>query len=152
MTPSLPALRKLGGTRYLQPLAAAALVCVGGAIASGFHSGFPTSWVLGVPRWFDGLDNWVTDNQQKNFFLHHVIGGLASFLNSTTNDVANVLHWLTWVGVLLLATLVAWLVGTWRTGLFSAVMVASFGVLQIPNGGPNGTSSMWPSAMTTLAL
>ena len=31
-------------------------------------------------------------------------------------------------------------------------MVSSFGVLQIPNGGPKGTSQMWPSAMTTLAL
>ena len=31
-------------------------------------------------------------------------------------------------------------------------MVASFGVLQIPSGGVNGISQMWPSAMTTLAL
>jgi glycine betaine/proline transport system permease protein len=54
--------------------------------------------------------------------------------------------------VLGLATLVAWLVGSWRTAVFSALMVASFGVLQIPNGGPGGTSGMWPSAMTTLAL
>ena len=152
LTPSVPSLRRLSARASPQPLAAGLAVCVGGAIASGFHSGFPTNWVLGVPEWFDRLDNWVTDNQQSNFFLHHVIGGLASFLNSTTNDVDNLLHWMTWVGVLLVATLVAWLVGTWRTALFSAVMVASFGVLQIPNGGPNGTSVMWPSAMTTLAL
>ncbi len=152
LTPSVPSLRRLSALRFAQPLAAGLAVCAGGAIASGFHSGFPTTWVLGVPEWFDRLDNWVTDNQQSNFFLHHVIGGLASFLNSTTNDVDNLLHWMTWVGVLLVATLVAWLLGTWRTALFSAVMVASFGVLQIPNGGPNGTSVMWPSAMTTLAL
>jgi len=152
LSASVPSLRRLSDVRYLQPLTAAAAVCVGGAIASGFSSGFPSSWVLGVPRWFDSLDNWVTDHQQSNFFLHHVIGGLASFLNSTTNDVDNLLHWMTWVGVLLVATLIAWLVGTWRTALFAAVMVASFGVLQIPNGGPNGTSVMWPSAMTTLAL
>ena len=35
---------------------------------------------------------------------------------------------------------------------FSALVICSFGVLQIPNGGPDGISQMWPSAMTTLAL
>ena len=108
--------------------------------------------MLGVPNWFDRLDNWVTDNQQSNFFLHRVVGGLANVLNSTTNHVDGLFHWLTWVGVLLVATLLAWLFGGWRTAAFSAVMVSSFGVLQIPNGGPQGTSAMWPSAMTTLAL
>jgi glycine betaine/proline transport system permease protein len=152
LTSTAPSLRRLSELRFVQPLAVGLALCVGGAIASGFHSGFPSRWVLGVPEWFDRLDNWVTDHQQSNFFLHHVIGGLADFLNSTTNDVDNLLHWMTWVGVLLVATLVAWLVGNWRTALFSALMVASFGVLQIPNGGPNGTSVMWPSAMTTLAL
>ena len=37
-------------------------------------------------------------------------------------------------------------------GAVSALMVSSFGIFQIPNGGPEGISSMWPSAMTTLAL
>ena len=31
-------------------------------------------------------------------------------------------------------------------------MVSSFGILQIPNGGPNGISDMWQPAMTTLSL
>ena len=132
--------------------AVAVPLCIVAAIATGFHSGFPSTWVLGVPRWFDSLDNWVTDNQSSNFFLHTSSAASADFLNDTTNHVVDLLHWLTWVGVLLVATLVAWLVGSWRTALFSALMVASFGVLQIPNGGPNGTSEMWPSAMTTLAL
>ena len=137
---------------FVPPLAVALVLCVSGAIASGFHSGFPSTWVLGVPNWFDRLDSWVTDNQQSNFFLHNVIGGLADFLNSTTNHVDGLFLWMTWVGVLLVAALVAWWAGTWRTAVFSALMVASFGVLQIPNGGPDGASGMWPSAMTTLAL
>ena len=127
-------------------------LCIVAAIATGVHSGFPTNWVLGVPRWFDSLDSWVTDHQSSNFFLHHIVGGFGSFLNDTTNWVVELLHWMTWLGVLLVATLIAWLVGSWRTALFSALMVASFGILQIPNGGPEGTSQMWPSAMTTLAL
>jgi len=136
------------------PVAVGVAVCVVGIALSGFHKGFPASWVLGggVPNWFDRLDAWVTANQSSNFFLNTIIGGLGSFLDSATNDLANGLHWLTWVGVLTLATLIAWLVGRWRTAIFAAVMVASFGILQIPNGGPNGISDMWEPAMTTLAL
>jgi glycine betaine/proline transport system permease protein len=140
--------------RWVAPVAAGVAICVIGIALSGFHKGFPTSWVLGggVPNWFDRLDAWVTANQSSNFFLHTIIGGLGSFLNSATNDLANGLHWLTWLGVITLATLIAWIVGRWRTAVFAAVMVASFGILQIPNGGPNGISDMWEPAMTTLAL
>ena len=150
------AVRPLGGlaglNRYVLPLAAGVLICIGGAVASGFSSGFPTDWLLGVPRWFDSLDNWVTNNQQSNFFLNTIVGGFAGVMNSTTNDLVNFLHWMTWLGVLSVSTLLAWLAGRWRTALFTVVMVSSFGILQIPNGGPNGISSMWPGAMTTLAL
>ena len=140
--------------RYALPLAGGAVICVIGILASGFHSGFPASWVLGqgVPNWFDRLDTWVTNNQQTNFFLNHVIGGLASFFDHSVNWVLGLLNWMTWIGVLTVATVIAWLVGTWRTALFAALMVSSFGILQIPNGGPNGIAVMWSSAMTTLAL
>ena len=145
--------QRLGGlARWLPPVAVAAPLCIAAVIATGYHSGFPSNWFLGVPKWFDSLNNWVTNNDTSNFFLHTIVGGFGNFLNSTTNDVVSLFHWMTWVGVLLVATLVAWLVGSWRTALFSALMVSSFGVLQIPNGGANGISSMWPSAMTTLAL
>jgi glycine betaine/proline transport system permease protein len=144
---------RLGGLgRWAPPLAVALPLCVAAALASGVHTGFPTNWVLGVPRWFDSLNNWVTNHDTSNFFLHTIVSGFGNFLNSATNWVVELLHWMTWLGVLGLATLVAWLVGSWRTAVFSALMVASFGVLQIPNGGPGGTSGMWPSAMTTLAL
>jgi glycine betaine/proline transport system permease protein len=140
--------------RYGMPVAGAVALCIVGIALNGFHSGFPRGWVLGagVPSWFDRADSWVTDHQQTNYFLHHIVGGFATFLNDSTTWLVHLLHWMTWVGVLVLSTLVAWLVGTWRTALFSALVVASFGVLQIPNGGPNGISGMWSSAMTTLAL
>lgn len=140
--------------RRLAPLGAGVVVCVAGIALSGFHKGFPAKWVLGggVPNWFDRLDSWVTNNQSSNFFLHTIIGGIGTGLNDATNDLVNGLHWLTWVGVLVLAVLVAWLAGRWRTAVFAAVMVSSFGILQIPNGGPNGISIMWEPAMTTLSL
>jgi glycine betaine/proline transport system permease protein len=140
--------------RRLAPVFVFVAICIVGISLSGFHKGFPAHWVLGsgVPNWFDRLDSWVTNNQSSNFFLNTIIGGIGSFLNSATNDVVNGLHWLTWLGVITLATLVAWLVGRWRTAIFAAVMVSSFGILQIPNGGPNGISVMWEPAMTTLAL
>lgn len=140
--------------RWLAPIAAGIAICVVGLASSGFHKGFPASWVLGngVPNWFDRLDSWVTNNESSNFFLHTIIGGIGSFLGSATNDVVNGLHWLTWLGVIMLAGLVGWLVGRWRTAVFAVLMVASFGILQIPNGGPNGISVMWEPAMTTLAL
>jgi len=138
--------------RWALPAVVAVGVCIVGIIISGIHSDFPAKWVLGVPKWFDSLNNWVTNNQKTNFFLHGVIGGLGGFFNHTTNGVTELLHWMTWVGVLLVAIVVAWLVGTWRTAAFAAVMVASFGVVHIPNGGPQGISGMWSSAMTTLAL
>jgi len=140
--------------RYALPAAVGAAICVAGAATSGFHSGFPAHWVLGagVPNWFDRLDAWVTANQQSNFFLHTIVGGLGNALDATTNAIVDALHWLTWVGVLAISALVAWLLGGWRTALFAALMVATFGVFQIPSGGPNGISDMWSSAMTTLAL
>jgi glycine betaine/proline transport system permease protein len=144
---------RLGGLgRWVPPLAVAIPLCIAAAIAGGVHTGFPANWVLGVPRWFDSLNSWVTNHNTSNFFLHTIVSGFGNFLNSATNDVVEFLHWMTWLGVLIVATLIAWLVGSWRTAVFSALMVASFGVLQIPNGGPGGTSQMWPSAMTTLAL
>ncbi len=146
--------RRLGGAagRWGPPLAIALPLCIVAAAFEGVHGGFPTNWVLGVPRWFDDLDNWVTNHDSSNFFLHHIVGGFGNLLNSATNDVVSLLHWMTWVGVLAVATVVAWVVGSWKTALFSALMISSFGVLQIPNGGVNGISQMWPSAMTTLAL
>lgn len=140
--------------RRLAPLGVGIAICIAGIALSGFHKGFPKKWVLGggVPNWFDRLDSWVQTNQSSNFFLHTIIGNFGSFLNSATNDLVSVLHWLTWVGVLVLAVLVAWLVGRWKTAIFAAVMVSSFGILQIPNGGPNGISDMWQPAMTTLSL
>jgi len=138
--------------RWGPPLAIAVPLCIAAALAEGVHSGFPANWVIGVPKWFDSLNNWVTNNDQSNFFLHTIIGGFGGFLNGAVDDVVNVLHWMTWVGVLAVATAIAWLAGTWRTAVFSALMIASFGLFQIPNGGPNGISQMWPSAMTTLAL
>jgi glycine betaine/proline transport system permease protein len=158
--PSAPAIR-LPGTarlldgrfaRWLPPLAVAVPLCVVAVVVEGFHSGFPRTWLFGVPRWFDSLNNWVTNNDSTNFFLHTIIGGFGNVLNGATNDVVNVLHWMTWLGVLVAATVFAWIVGRWRTALFAALMISSFGVFQIPNGGPNGISQMWPSAMTTLAL
>ena len=111
---------RLGG--WLAPVGAGVAICVVGIALSGFHKGFPTNWVPGggVPNWFDRLDSWVTTNQSSNFFLNTIIGGLGSVLNSATNDVVNGLHWLTWVGVLTLATLVPWLVSRWRTAIFAA--------------------------------
>ena len=146
--------RILGGrlARWAPPLLLAVPLCIVAAAVEGVHSGFPAGWYLGVPRWFDSLNNWVTNNDSTNFFLHTIVTGFSNLLNSATNDVVNLLHWMTWVGVLGAATLFAWIVGTWRTALFSALVICSFGVLQIPNGGPNGISQMWPSAMTTLAL
>lgn len=140
--------------RRLAPLGVGIAICIVGVALSGFHTGFPRKWVLGggVPNWFDRLDSWVQTNQSSNFFLHTIIGNFGSFLNSATNDLVSVLHWLTWVGVLVLAVLVAWLVGRWKTAIFAALMVSSFGILQIPNGGPNGISDMWQPAMTTLSL
>lgn len=140
--------------RRVAPLGVGIAICIVGVALSGFHTGFPRKWVLGggVPNWFDRLDSWVQTNQSSNFFLHTIIGNFGSFLNSATNDLVSVLHWLTWVGVLVLAVLVAWLVGRWKTAIFAALMVCSFGILQIPNGGPNGISDMWQPAMTTLSL
>lgn len=140
--------------RRVAPLGVGIAICIVGVALSGFHTGFPRKWVLGggVPNWFDRLDSWVQTNQSSNFFLHTIIGNFGSFLNSATNDLVSVLHWLTWVGVLVLAVLVAWLVGRWKTAIFAALMVSSFGILQIPNGGPNGISDMWQPAMTTLSL
>lgn len=138
--------------RWIPPLLVAVPLCIVAAAVQGVHAGFPATWYLGVPRWFDSASYWVTMNESSNFFLHTIVGGFGNVLNGSTNDVVDLLHWMTWVGVLLAATAFAWLAGSWKTALFAALMVSSFGILQIPNGGPDGISQMWPSAMMTLAL
>jgi glycine betaine/proline transport system permease protein len=145
-------LRLDGLGRWGAPLTLAVPLCIVAAAVEGFHAGFPATWLFGVPRWFDSLNNWVTNNDSSNFFLHTIVGGFGNVLNGATNDVVNLLHWMTWVGVISIAGAFAWLVGRWQTAVFSALVISCFGVFQIPNGGPNGISQMWPSAMTTLAL
>ena len=150
--PAAVRLRLSGLGRWAAPLAIAVPLCIAAAALEGVHTGFPRTWVLGVPRWFDELNNWVTNNDSSDFFLHTIVGGFGNVLNGATNDVVHLLHWMTWVGVIVTASVFAWLVGSWRTAAFSALVISCFGVFQIPNGGPDGISQMWPSAMTTLAL
>ena len=125
------------------PLVAVAALRRRAIATSGFHSGFPTNWVLAAASRAGSTASTAGSptTSSSNFFLHHIVGGFGNLLNDATNGVVELLHWMTWVGVLVVATLIAWLVGSWRTALFSALMVASFGVLQIPNGGPDGISA-----------
>ncbi|MCR2802289.1 ABC transporter permease [Paenibacillus soyae] len=85
--------------------------------------------------WIESGEDWLTDNLEPLFdFISLLIGG-------TVDGIHFVLEWLPPLAVIALFTAIAWLIGRWKLGVFTAV-----GLLLIDN------LQLWDETMQTLAL
>lgn len=86
-------------------------------------------------NWVETIEEWLENNLEPLFdFISLIIGGTVDSLNAA-------LDWLPPLAVILLFTAIAWYIGKWKMGLFTAV-----GLLIIDNLG------LWSDTMQTLSL
>lgn len=85
--------------------------------------------------WVESIEEWLENNLEPLFdFISLIIGGTVDGLNAA-------LDWLPPLVVILLFTAIAWYIGKWKMGLFTAI-----GLLLIDN------LDLWSQTMQTLSL
>lgn len=88
-----------------------------------------------LAEWIESLEAWLENNLEPLFdFISLIIGG-------TVDGLSAALDWLPPLAVIVLFAAIAWYIGKWKMGVFTAV-----GLLIIDNLG------LWSQTMQTLAL
>ncbi|WP_055566146.1 ABC transporter permease [Streptomyces atriruber] len=114
--------------------AVAAAVTVAVALAARFADrlDWPDSWVVNIAGPVNTGQEWIVDHLYTGI---PVIGGTADWAAHFTTWVLNPtrdgLQWLPWWSVLLVVATLAWLIGTWKTGLTAVLAMAGIGVLGV---------------------
>ena len=105
--------------------------------------GDPTAgwWDFGISQWVEHVKEWLILNRSDNWAFVDGFTPVAHFLNNLVQWTIDGLKFVTWVGVLAVATLVALRVSGWSAALIAAGGTILVGVLQL-----------WDSAMLTVAL
>ncbi|MGZ4676435.1 MAG: ABC transporter permease [Acidimicrobiia bacterium] len=98
-------------------------------------------WDFGIAQWVDHVQHWLILNRSENFFFVHGFTPIAHFLDDLVHWALDVLDFLTWWGVLAVATVVALRVSGW-----SAAVTAAAGVFLI------GLLGLWEPGMQTIAV
>lgn len=98
-------------------------------------------WDFGISQWVDHVKDWLILNRSDNWAFVDGFTPVAHFLNNLVQWTLDGLNFLTWVGVLAVAALVALRVSGWSAALIAATGTVLVGLLQL-----------WDSAMLTVAL
>ena len=98
-------------------------------------------WDFGISQWVDHVEEWLILNRSENWAFVDGFTPFAHFLTNLVQWTLDGLQFLTWVGVLAIATLVALRVSGWIAAATAAGGVVLVGVLQL-----------WDPAMETVAL
>ncbi|MEU6826770.1 ABC transporter permease subunit [Streptomyces atriruber] len=112
----------------------AAAVTVAVALAARFADrlDWPDSWVVNIAGPVNTGQEWIVDHLYTGI---PVVGGTADWAAHFTTWVLNPtrdgLQWLPWWSVLLVVATLAWLIGTWKTGLTAVLAMAGIGVLGV---------------------
>ncbi|MFD6436895.1 ABC transporter permease [Streptomyces venezuelae] len=112
----------------------AAAVTVAVALAARFADrlDWPESWVVNIAGPVNTGQEWIVDHLYTGI---PVVGGTADWAAHFTTWVLNPtrdgLQWLPWWSVLLVVATLAWLIGTWKTGLTAVLAMAGIGVLGV---------------------
>ena len=122
-------------------LAVGALVAFTALLAIVWGDPPPGWWDFGISQWVDHVKDWLILNRSDNWAFVDGFTPFAHFLTNLVQWTLNGLKFVTWVGVLAVATLVALRVSGWTAALTAAAGVVLVGVLQL-----------WESAMLTVAL
>ncbi|MEO6827907.1 MAG: ABC transporter permease subunit [Microbacteriaceae bacterium] len=100
--------------------------------------------------WLDQVNNWVGDNRDSSpvfvyFFdaIRDIVGWLASMFTQifVHTDVGLQLPEIGWLGVIVLVTWIAWLIGNYKVAILTAAGFLTFGLL-----------GLWTESMATFAL
>ncbi len=121
-----------------------AALAVGGftaVLAIAWGDPIPSWWDFGIANWVDHVQHWLIINRGDNWAFVDGFTPLANVLKNLVQWTLDVLHFLTWVGVLSLAVLVALRVSGRMAALAAAGGIVLVGVLQL-----------WDQAMITIAV
>ena len=110
-------------------------------LAVAWGDPIPSWWDFGIAGWIDHVQHWLIINRDTNWAFVYFFTPIAHFLTNLVEWTLDALNWLTWVGVLALAALVALRVSGWFAAAGTAAAVVLVGALQL-----------WDSAMLTVAL
>jgi glycine betaine/proline transport system permease protein len=117
----------------LAAFAAVLAVVLGDPIASW--------WNFRIGPWIDSVEEWIIIHRGNHWVFRWVFDPIARWLHNLVQWNLNILHFLTWPGLLVLVVVVAARVSGWR-----AALIAGAGVFVI------GGLGVWEPAMITVAL
>lgn len=101
----------------------------------------PSWWDFGIADWVDHVEHWLILNRSESWIFVDFFTPLAHLLNNSVQWSLDALRFVTWAGVLAIATLVALRVSGWVAAATAAGGVVLIGVL-----------GLWDPAMQTVAV
>jgi len=101
----------------------------------------PSWWDFGIADWVDHVEHWLIINRGDSWIFVDFFTPLSQFIDNSVQWTLDALQFVTWAGVLAIATLVALRVSGWV-----AAATAAGGVLLI------GVLNLWDPAMQTVAV
>ena len=119
-------------------LAVAAFTAV---LAIVWGNPIPSWWDFGIADWVDHVEHWLIINRDDSWIFVYFFTPLAHALNNSVQWSLDALRFVTWAGVLAIATLVALRVSGWVAAATAAGGVVLIGVL-----------GLWDPAMQTVAV
>ncbi|MDQ3660488.1 MAG: ABC transporter permease subunit [Actinomycetota bacterium] len=102
---------------------------------------WPTSLIYPLSKRLDTLYEWIVDNQNSHWLFLYFFNHIANFLDLLVFYLNAALIWLSWMGVIAVATLVTLRWSGWRIAVLVLCSFLSFGLLGV-----------WEESMETLAL
>jgi len=97
----------------------------------------------GLQSHFDSIQTWLIDRrlEGEGGLLFTIFDGFRIFADNLVQWFDDLLVWLTWIGVAVTGTLLAWRFGGLRAGIWALAAFATFAL-----------TGLWAEAMETLAL
>jgi glycine betaine/proline transport system permease protein len=135
--PPLRSARNPWPRRLIWMCAIAVLLIIGFSL----RAGFPERWVVDFGKKFDSLEIWVIRNQKTSPLFVYFLNPIANFFTSALTAATNLLHRMTWLGVIVAATVISGFVAGRKLALLAGVGFVAMGVF-----------GLWAFAMDTLAL
>jgi glycine betaine/proline transport system permease protein len=106
-----------------------------------FSGGFPGSLTVDSAKPFNAFNDWVVENQNTNPLFVDVLVPLRHGINAVFDDLVTALSRMTWLGVVVAASVIAGVLAGWRMAILAAVGFLAMGVL-----------GLWEASLETLAL
>ena len=101
----------------------------------------PSWWDFGIADWVDHVEHWLIINRGDSWIFVDFFTPLSHFLTNSVQWTLDTLKFVTWAGVLAIATLVSLRVSGWIAAATAAGGVVLIGVL-----------GLWDPAMQTVAV